>query len=430
MKIREAQTEVLEEQRKTLKKEYQSYMEQGLNLNIGRGLPCKEQLDLNAQMFHLPEEDGYLAEDGTDCRNYGVMYGLPECIRLFSDLLDIPEENIILGGESCLNLMYDQFLRYYTFGSLGEEPWGVQAQKKKLKWLCPVPGYDCHFNLTEALGFEMINIPLLPDGPDMDLVEKLVAEDESIKGIWCVPQYSNPTGTVYSDETVERLASMKTAAKDFKIFWDNAYAVHHLYQEHIVKDLLKESRKYHTEDRVLYFFSTAKITFPGSGVCLIASGDRTIEETKKLLKLQIFSHDKLNQLRHVKYLKDPETIRAHMKDIAKILRPKFDRVDQILKDHRLYEDVYQWEKPDGGYFITLDSMEGCAKKILGMTEEAGVIVATPAATYPYHKDPKDSTIRLAPTYPPMEELEKAMELFTVCANLAAIEKVLEERGTL
>nr|WP_288555263.1 aminotransferase class I/II-fold pyridoxal phosphate-dependent enzyme [uncultured Mediterraneibacter sp.] len=427
MKIREAQTQVLKEQRKTLKEEYQKYMEQGLSLNIGRGLPCKEQLDLNAQMFHLPEEDGYLAEDGTDCRNYGVMYGLPECIRLFSKLLDIPEENIILGGESCLNLMYDQFLRYYTFGSLGEEPWGVQAQKKKLKWLCPVPGYDCHFNLTEALGFEMINIPLLPTGPDMDLVEKLVAEDESVKGIWCVPQYSNPTGTVYSDETVERLARMKTAAKDFKIFWDNAYAVHHLYQEHIVKDLLKESRTYHTEDRVLYFFSTAKITFPGSGVCLIASGDRTIEETKKLLKLQIFSHDKLNQLRHVKYLKDPETIRAHMKEIAGILRPKFDLVDQILKEHRLYEDVYQWEKPDGGYFITLDSMEGCAKKILKMTEEAGVIVATPAATYPYHKDPKDSTIRLAPTYPPMEELKKAMELFTVCANIAAIEKVLEER---
>ena len=220
---------------------------------------------------------------------------------------------------------------------------------------------------------------------------------------------------------------MKTAAKDFKIFWDNAYAVHHLYQEHIVKDLLKESRTYHTEDRVLYFFSTAKITFPGSCVCLIASGDRSIEETKKLLKLQIFSHDKLNQLRHVKYLKDPETIRAHMKEIAGILRPKFDLVDQILKERRLYEDVYQWEKPDGGYFITLDSMEGCAKKILKMTEEAGVIVATPAATYPYHKDPKDSTIRLAPTYPPMEELEKAMELFTVCANIAAIEKVLEER---
>ena len=427
MKIGEADCSILKSQLEKLKMEYQDYCKMGLHLNISRGLPCKEQLDLNDAMFHLPDEKNYQAEDGTDCRNYGVMYGLPECIRLFSELLDIPEENIILGGESCLNLMYDQFLRYYAFGTMGEAPWGVQAQKQKLKWLCPVPGYDCHFNLTEALGFEMINIPLLETGPDMNLVEKLVSEDPTIKGIWCVPQYSNPTGTVYSDETVDRLARMETAARDFKIFWDNAYAVHHLYKEHIVKDLLKEAKKNHTEDRVLYFFSTAKITFPGSGVCLMASGDKTIEETKKLLKLQIFSHDKLNQLRHVKYLKNPENIREHMKEIAQILRPKFDLVDCILKEQRLYDEVYHWKKPDGGYFITVDSMEGCAEKILNMTEMAGVKVAIPAATYPYHKDPKDATIRLAPTYPPKEELEQAMKLFTLCANIAAIEKTLEER---
>lgn len=427
MKTAEASGQELEEKLEVLMKKYREFQAKGLSLNISRGLPCKEQLDLNKEMFHLPDENDYTAENGMDCRNYGGMYGLDECIRLFSELLDIPAENIVLGGESSLNLMYDQFLRDYTFGIDGGEPWGVQAQKHRLKWLCPVPGYDCHFNLTEALDFEMINIPLLKSGPDMDLVEKLVKDDPMIKGIWCVPQYSNPTGTVYSDDTVERLAKMKTAAQDFRIFWDNAYAVHHLYKEHRVKDLLKESEKYGTENRVLYFFSTAKITFPGSGVCMVASGSRTIEEIKKLLKLQIFSHDKLNQLRHVKYLKNPANIYRHMEDIAKILRPRFDLVDNILRENLLFEDVYSWKKPDGGYFITVYSMEGCARKILSMTERAGVTVAIPGANWPYHRDPGDSVIRLAPTYPPMEELKTAMELFCACANIAAIEKIRKER---
>ena len=428
MKAVEMSTLQLKQDLQNLRCQYDEYRGKGLNLNISRGLPCKEQLDLNAEMFHVLDEDNCYAEDGTDCRNYGVMYGLPECIRLFSELLDIPCENIVMGGESCLNLMYDQFMRYYAFGSLGEKPWSVQADEHELKWLCPVPGYDCHFNLTEALGFRMINIPLLETGPDMDMVEQLVAEDPTIKGIWCVPQYSNPTGTVYSDGTVDRLAKMKTAAPDFKIFWDNAYAVHHLYKEHIVKDIFKAAQSYGTTDRILYFFSTAKITFPGSGVCLMASGDKSIEETKKLLKLQIFSHDKLNQLRHVKYLKTPENIKNHMKDIAAILRPRFDMVDEILEQNRLYEESYRWVKPDGGYFITVDSYEGCAKKILKMTEDVGVKVAIPASTYPYHYDPNDTTIRLAPTYPPMEELKEAMKLFCICANIAAIEKILAERG--
>lgn len=428
MRAEDTATAELLEKLKDLKKIYNEYLGMDLSLDISRGLPCQEQLDLNAEMFHLVDENNCTAEDGTDCRNYGVMYGLPECIRLFSELLDIPEDRIILGGESSLNLMYDQFLRYYVFGALGEKPWGVQAQKTKLKWLCPVPGYDCHFNLTEALGFEMINIPLLEDGPDMDMVEKLVAEDPAIKGIWCVPQYSNPTGTVYSDETVDRLARMKTAAPDFRIFWDNAYAVHHLYRENKVKDILKAAEEYGTADRVLYFFSTAKITFPGSGVCLMASGKNTVEETEKLLKLQIFSHDKLNQLRHVKYLKNKENIIRHMKDVAAILRPRFDLVDQILRDNRIFEDAYEWKKPEGGYFITVESHEGCAARILEMTEKAGVRTATAGACYPYHKDPHDTTIRLAPTRPPMDELEKAMNLFCVCANIAAAEKVLEERG--
>lgn len=428
MRAEDTSTAELLNKIKDLRKIYDKYLNMELSLDISRGLPCQEQLDLNAEMFHVVDENNCMAEDGTDCRNYGVKYGLPECIRLFSDLLDIPEKEIILGGESSLNLMYDQFLRYYVFGTLGEKPWGVQAQKKKLKWLCPVPGYDCHFNITEALGFEMINIPLREDGPDMDLVEELVGKDPDIKGIWCVPQYSNPTGTVYSDSTVERLAKMKTAAPDFKIFWDNAYAVHHLYRENIVKDLLKTAKKYGTEDRVFYFFSTAKITFPGSGVCLLASGERTIQETKKYLKLQIFSHDKLNQLRHVRYLKNKENIIEHMKKIAEILRPRFDIVDNILRENRIFDDAYEWKKPEGGYFITVESYRGCASRILKMTEQAGVKTAIPGACYPYHKDPCDTTIRIAPTRPPVEELEKAMLLFCVCANIAAGEKVLEDRG--
>ena len=425
MRATDETTEKLRDVRDELLKKYQEYKDRGLSLNISRGLPCKEQLDLNREMFHILDETNCYAEDGTDTRNYGVMYGLPECIRLFSELLHIPEKNIVLGGESSLNLMYDQFMRYYAFGTLGSEPWCRQGH---LKWLCPVPGYDCHFNLTEALGFEMINIPMSKEGPDMDLIEKLVAEDPSIKGIWCVPQYTNPQGYCYSDETVERLAKMKTAAKDFRIFWDNAYAVHHLYKENIVKDIFEAAKPYGNENRILYFFSTAKITFPGSGVCLMATGDEGIAEVKELLKLQIFSHDKLNQLRHVKYLRSPEHIKEHMKDIAEILRPRFDLVDGLLSEGILYEDLLNWFKPDGGYFITVDSYPGCAAEILRKMEEAGVRVATAGATYPYHKDPNDTNIRLAPTYPPVEELTTAIKLFCIVANLVGIEKIMEERA--
>ncbi|MFI3212086.1 MAG: aminotransferase [Eubacteriales bacterium] len=424
MRIQEEKLEKLKELQVQLQNEYESYKEKGLSLNISRGLPCSAQLDLNDGMFHVLDETNCIAEDGTDTRNYGVMFGLPECIQLFSDLLDIPYDNIVLGGESSLNLMYDQFLRYYAFGTLGNKPW---SQQGKLKWLCPVPGYDCHFNLTEALGFEMINIPMSEEGPDMDMIEELVANDPTIKGIWCVPQYTNPQGYCYSDDTVRRLAKLQTAADDFRIFWDNAYAVHHLYKENIVLDILKEAKKYGLEDRILYFFSTAKITFPGSGVCMVATGDAGMEELKRLLKLQLFSHDKLNQLRHVRYLKNPENIRNHMEDVAAVLRPRFDLVDGLLTQNMLYDDLYTWFKPDGGYFITVDSYEGCAIRILDLLEAVGVKVAIAGATYPYHKDPKDTNIRLAPTYPPMEDLEVAIQLFCVVANLVGIEKAIAER---
>lgn len=436
MKLKEASIDILKEQLTELKKEYETYKGMNLELNISRGLPNEELLDLNDGMFHVLDETNCYAADGTDCRQYGVKYGLPECIHLFSELLDVPDEQIILGGESSLNLMFDQFMRIYVFGTQGEKPWGVQATElkaegKKLKWLCPVPGYDCHFNLTEALDFEMITVPLLEDGPDMDTVEKLVKDDPTIKGIWCVPQYSNPTGTVYSDEVVKRMAKLETAAKDFIIFWDNAYIVHHFYLEgyekNIITNILEEAKKYGKENNILYFVSTAKISFPGSGVCAMASGSKSIEEAKNCFNLQLFSHDKLNQMRHVLYLKDKANIVEHMKDIARLLVPRFELVNDILVNNRLYDDVYTWNMPEGGYFITAYTYNGCAKKALDMTEEVGVKVATAASTYPYHMDPNDSVVRLAPTYPPVDELKVAMKLFCICANIVAIEKELEAR---
>lgn len=428
MKIREASTEELQEKLKELRDEYQHYYDQHLSFNIARGFPSTAQLDMNSEIFHNVDESNCYAEDGTDCRQYGVKYGLPELIRLFSELLQIPEEEIIIGGESSLNFMYDQIMRLYVFGVLGEKPWAEQKIDHKLKWLCPVPGYDCHFNLTEALGFEMINIPLLSTGPDMDLVESLVKTDPTIKGIWCVPQYSNPTGDVYSDETVDRLAHLMTAAKDFVIVWDNAYCVHHLFAVHEVKDILKEAATENLDNRILYFASTAKITFPGSGVSMMASGPEMTAWTKEKMKLQLFSHDKINQLRHVRILKSPEHIREHMKKVAEILRPKFTLVDDILRKNRCYDEMYTWVRPDGGYFITVDTYPHCAEKTLKMTEDAGISIWTPGATYPYHHDPNDTNVRLAPTYPEAETLRTAIGLFCVCANICGIEKVLEERG--
>lgn len=404
---------------------YEPYRSMGLDMNVSRGLPCTEQLDLNNELLSNLTEADYISEEGADIRNYGVMYGLVECRRLFSQLLGIPMDNIVIGGNSSFNLIYDAFSRIYCFGTLGEEPW---CRQSGLKFLCPAPGYDCHFRITEAFGFEMINIPMTPDGPDMDLVERLVAEDPKIKGIWCVPLYSNPQGICYSDETVTRLARMKTAAKDFRIFWDNAYVVHHLYKEHTLKNIYTEAERYGTADRILYFASTAKITFPGACVSVIASGDRMIAEIKEQLKLQIFSYDKINQMRHVKYLKSPEHIRAHMKEVAKILRPRFDLVDGLLREGMEFDDLLTWFKPDGGYFITVDTYPGCAARALTLAKDAGVLIAEPGATYPYHRDPNDSNIRLAPTKPTIEELKTAIPLFCICVQIAGIEKLLVERG--
>ena len=424
MKASELSVKAMAEKLEELRAEYEAYKAKGLSLNISRGLPSPEQLSLNKEMFHILDDEDCISEEGADIRNYGVMYGLVECRRLFSQLLDLPMDNIVIGGNSSFNLIYDAFARLYCFGLLGEEPWCKQTG---LKFLCPVPGYDCHFRITEAFGFEMINVPMGMDGPDMDYVEKLVANDPKIKGIWCVPLYSNPNGYCYSDECVRRLASMKTAAKDFQIFWDNAYCVHHLYKKHNLLNIYREAEKYGTTDRILYFASTAKVTYPGSAVSLIASGDRNIAEIKDRLKLQIFSFDKINQLRHVKYLKSPENIEKHMEDVAALIRPKFDYVDGALRQLIPYEDLLTWFKPDGGYFITVDTYKGCAAHTLKLVEDAGVVVATAGSTYPYHSDPNDSNIRLAPTYASMEELQQAIPLFCTCVQIAGLEKMLEEK---
>lgn len=424
MKASELSVKAMAEKLEELRAEYEAYKAKGLSLNISRGLPSPEQLSLNKEMFHILDDEDCISEEGADIRNYGVMYGLVECRRLFSQLLDLPMDNIVIGGNSSFNLIYDAFARLYCFGLLGEEPWCKQTG---LKFLCPVPGYDCHFRITEAFGFEMINVPMGMDGPDMDYVEKLVANDPKIKGIWCVPLYSNPNGYCYSDECVRRLASMKTAAKDFQIFWDNAYCVHHLYKKHSLLNIYREAEKYGTTDRILYFASTAKVTYPGSAVSLIASGDRNIAEIKDRLKLQIFSFDKINQLRHVKYLKSPENIEKHMEDVAALIRPKFDYVDGALRQLIPYEDLLTWFKPDGGHFITVDTYKGCAAHTLKLVEDAGVVVATAGSTYPYHSDPNDSNIRLAPTYASMEELQQAIPLFCTCVQIAGLEKMLEEK---
>ncbi len=424
MKLKDLSIEELERGLKLLRKDYEEYKAKGLSMNISRGRPSKEQLDIGVEIFSNLGPDDFISEEGLDIRQYGGMYGLIECRRLFAELTGLPAENIIIGGNSSYNLLYDEFARLYCFGTAGNAPWSSLPVRK---WLCPVPGYDCHFRITENFGFEMINVPMSEDGPDMDMIEKLAAEDPSVKGIWCVPQYSNPTGCVYSDETVRRLASMPAAAPDFKIFWDNAYVVHHLYRENTVLDIFSEARKCGNEDRIIYFTSTAKISYPGSCVSMIAAGDGLLSEIKEQLKMQIFSYDKVNQMRHVKYLRNAENVREIMKKQASFIIPKMDLIDEILRNGIPFEDLLTWKKPDGGYFISVDTYPGCAKRTLQLTKEAGVIIADAGSTFPYFKDPKDSNIRLAPTLADMEDLEAAMPLFCICCQIAGMEKALEEK---
>ena len=403
-----------------LEKQYADFQAQNLKLDMSRGKPAGTQLDLtNGILFTLTK---YITEDGVDARNYGGLDGIPEAKKLFSGLLDIPTEKIIIGGNSSLNLMYDTMVRFMLFGTGGNTPW---SKLDKVKFLCPSPGYDRHFGICEDLGIEMITIPMTEHGPDMDLVEKLVAEDPAIKGIWCVPLYSNPQGIIYSDETVDRLGSMKTAAPDFRIMWDNAYGVHHIYTENKVKDIFAVCEKAGNPNRVFYFFSTSKITFPGAGVALLASSPENIVEIKKHMGMQTIGHDKLNQLRTVTYLKNPEGVRDHMAKLAAELRPKFDVVLETLDRELAGTGLAKWTKPQGGYFVAIDTLPGCAKATVALAKAAGVTMTGAGATFPYKKDPNDTNIRIAPTYPTYDELKIAIALFCVCVKLAGVNKLLE-----
>lgn len=413
----------LKEQLAVLTKEYEAAKAKGLKLDMSRGKPSPAQLDVSNEMLDIVNsETGCVSDSGTDCRNYGIMEGIPEARQLMGDFLRVPKENVFVCGNASLNIMYDCVSSAMLFGIMGSTPW---CHLDKVKFLCPVPGYDRHFKITELMGIEMINIPMTENGPDMDMVEKLVSSDSSIKGIWCVPKYSNPQGVVYSDETVKRFAALKPAAKDFRIYWDNAYALHYIYDENIeIPEILSECAKAGNPDLVYEFCSTSKISFAGGGISAIASSEDNLKWISRRMNVETISYDKINQLRHVRYFKNGDGLRAHMRKHAEFLRPKFDAVLEILDRELAGLDAGSWMKPMGGYFISFDAVPGCAKAIVNKCKEAGVVLTGAGATYPYGKDPDDSNIRIAPSYPTLEELKQAAELFTLCAKLATVEKLL------
>lgn len=413
--------EELFERKNTLLHDYEEYKKQGLKLDMSRGKPCSDQLELSNGLFD--DTKNLFSKDGTDCRNYGLIDGIKEAKALFAELFTLSEEEVLIGGNSSLNLMYDLISKAFIHGLNGfERPW---SKLDKVKFLCPSPGYDRHFAITALFGVEMIVIPMTQDGPDMDRVEALVAEDEHIKGMWCVPMYSNPSGITYSDSVVKRLASMKTKAEDFLIMWDNAYAFHHLYEKpDQLLDIMSECRKAGNPHRAYMFSSTSKVTFPGGGIAVMASSKENMAHIKKQISIQTIGHDKINMLLHVRFLKDAAHLHEHMKKHAEIIRPKFEAVNEILEKNLSGKGIASWNKPNGGYFISLDVPEGCAKRTVTLAKEAGVTLTPAGATFPYGKDPQDCNIRIAPTYPPLDELCKAIEILSLCVEIAALEKVL------
>lgn len=399
----------------------------GLQLDMSRGKPSTSQLDISLGLLDvLTSKSGFLASDGLDCRNYGGLDGIPEAKQLMAEMMGTAPEHVIVFGNASLSIMYDSISRSYTHGVLGNTPW---CKLDKIKFLCPVPGYDRHFAITERFGIEMINIPMTQDGPDMDLVEDLVNHDETVKGIWCVPKYSNPQGINYSDDTVRRFASLKPAAKDFRIYWDNAYVIHHLYEDNQAEilDIISECEKAGNPDIVYEFASTSKVSFSGAGIAALAASKANLDDIKKQLTIQTIGYDKINQLRHVTYFKNLDGLKQHMKKHADEMRPKFEAVLDVLEKELADTGIASWEKPYGGYFISFNAMEGCAKKIVAKCKEAGVTLTGAGATYPYGKDPKDSNIRLAPSFPTLEELVQAADLFVLCVKLVSIEKILETK---
>ena len=418
--------EELLELKKSLKAEYKAMQNRDLRLDMSRGKPSQEQLDISMGLMDvLTSDKDLMSENGSDCRNYGVLDGIPEAKELMGDMMEVPADNLIIYGNSSLNVMYDCISRSYTHGVMGSTPW---CKLDKIKFLCIVPGYDRHFAITEYFGFENVCVPMLESGPDMDMIEELVQNDDSIKGIWCVPKYSNPTGNSYSDEVVRRFARLKPAAKDFRIYWDNAYTIHHLYdldQDHLI-EILAECKRAGNPDLVYKFASTSKVTFPGSGIAALATSHNNLEDIKNQLKNQTIGHDKVNQLRHVRYFKDIHGMVEHMRKHADSLRPKFEMVIDTLEKELGGLGIASWTKPKGGYFISFDTMEGCAKEVVLKCKKAGVVMTGAGATFPGGQDPYDKNIRIAPSFPPVADLEIAANLLCLCTKMAAVDKLLGE----
>jgi DNA-binding transcriptional MocR family regulator len=420
--LRTLSAQSLTQLRSQLEARYEAFKAQGLKLDMTRGKPANAQLDLAQGLLALPGEKDFSAADGTDSRNYGGLDGLPEMKAIFAELLNAPAAQVIIGGNSSLTMMHDTVVRALTHGVPGSStPW---AKQNKVKFLCPSPGYDRHFAICEHFGIEMVVVELTKDGPNLDQVEELVQSDAAVKGMWCVPKYSNPTGTTYSDETVERLAKMKTAAADFRIIWDNAYAVHHLYAEgDPLRDILEASQRAGNANRPLVFASTSKISFAGAGIAAMAASPANIADAKKHLGLQTIGPDKVNQLRHVRFFKDFAGINAHMQRHAEILRPKFEAVTQIFERELGGKGIASWTKPRGGYFISLDTLDGCAAEVVRLANDAGVKLTNAGATFPYGKDPRDKNIRIAPSLPPLAQIHQAMEVVAVAVALASVKKL-------
>ena len=420
--------EELQTLKSELEKQFAEIKAQNLKLDMSRGKPSRAQLDLSMGMMDvLSSEANLFCEEGVDCRNYGVLDGIREAKRLLSDMSEVPKENIVIFGNSSLNLMYDTVARSMTHGVMGSTPW---CKLDKVKFLCPVPGYDRHFAITEHFGIEMINIPMTDEGPDMDLVEEYVNNDPAVKGIWCVPKYSNPQGITYSDTTVRRFARLKPAAEDFRIYWDNAYCIHHLYedkQDYLI-EILMACKQEGNPDMVYKFCSTSKVSFPGSGIACIAASTENLADIRKQMQIQTIGHDKLNQLRHARFYGNIHGMVEHMKKHADILRPKFEAVLECFENELQGLEIGSWIRPRGGYFISFDSLEGCAKAIVAKAKEAGVVMTPAGATFPYGKDPKDSNIRIAPSFPTPAELKLATEIFVLSVKLVSIDKILGEKN--
>lgn len=417
--------EELLEEKERLEAEYKKVKALGLNLNMARGKPSPEQLDLSMGMFDLIDSKTALISGGTDCRNYGDVDGIAEAKELMAGFMDCRPEQVIVFGNASLNVMFDAVAKAYTHGVLGSEPW---CKLDKVKFLCPAPGYDRHFKITEHFGIEMINVPMKADGPDMDIIEKLVSEDAAVKGVWCVPKYSNPQGITYSDAVVRRFAALKPAAEDFRIYWDNAYAVHDFDGEDkdVLLPLLDECEKNGNANMVYEFCSTSKVTFAGAGISAMAASVENLDSIREQISVQTIGYDKINQWMHVQYLKDMDGVRAHMAKHAAILRPKFEVVDEILSREITPLGIGTWIKPKGGYFICFEALEGCAKAIVKKAKEAGITLTGAGAPFPYGNDPKDATIRIAPSYPSVDEMRQATEVFVCCVKLASVEKLLSE----